>query len=232
MRPHDIAPQRRGRLPAGLVSFALSGFAPLFLTVAAFAGEPPPGFVRLADVAPGIEQDMRYAGPNNFTGAPVPGYHAPQCWLRREAAQALARAQALAHRRGFDLVVYDCYRPKRAVAAFLAWSKNPDESTKDAYYPRVAKSELFAQGYIAEHSTHSTGLAVDIGVKGWDFGAPFDYFDPRSWTQSPVARGAQSARQKLVALMQSVGFENYPREWWHFSYKGAKAGESLDAEVE
>jgi D-alanyl-D-alanine dipeptidase len=32
--------------------------------------------------------------------------------------------------------------------------------------------------------------------------------------------------------MQSVGFENYPREWWHFSYKGAKPAGSFDAEIE
>ena len=223
--------RRRPPLPAA-IRFALPSLAATLVVPAACADEPPPGFVRLADVAPGIEQDIRYAGSNNFTGAPVPGYAAPQCWLRREAAQALARAQALAHRRGFDLVVYDCYRPRRAVAAFLAWSKNPDESTKDAYYPRVAKSELFAQGYIAERSTHSTGLAVDIGVKGWDFGAPFDYFDRRSWTKTPVGRAAQSSREKLTALLQSVGFENYPREWWHFSYRGAKAAESFDAEID
>jgi len=227
MRIGPFSRRRRPSLPAA-IGAALS----VLLAPAACAGEPPAGFVRLADVAPGIEQDIRYAGANNFTGAPVPGYRASQCWLRREAAWALARAQALAHRRGFDLVVYDCYRPRRAVAAFLAWSKNPDESTKDAYYPRVAKSELFAQGYIAGRSTHSTGLAVDIGVKGWDFGAPFDYFDRRSWTRSPVGRVAQSSRQRLGALMRSVGFESYPREWWHFSYKGAKTAESFDAEIE
>ncbi|MFA6206819.1 MAG: peptidase M15, partial [Methylocystis sp.] len=45
----------------------------------AHAGEPPPGFTRLADVAPTIVQEMRYAGADNFTGAPVPGYDAPQC---------------------------------------------------------------------------------------------------------------------------------------------------------
>jgi D-alanyl-D-alanine dipeptidase len=35
-----------------------------------------------------------------------------------------------------------------------------------------------------------------------------------------------------VALMQSVEFENYPREWWHFSFKGAQTAESFDAEIE
>ena len=53
------------------------------LATPALAGEPPPGFARLSDIAPGVAQEMRYAGSNNFTGAPVPGYRAAQCWLRR-----------------------------------------------------------------------------------------------------------------------------------------------------
>ena len=86
---------------------------------------------------------MRYAGPHNFTGAPVPGYHAPQCWLRADdAARALAKAQAYAHAHGFELVVYDCYRPRRAVSAFVEWSQNADERTKRDYYPNVEKRAL------------------------------------------------------------------------------------------
>jgi D-alanyl-D-alanine dipeptidase len=202
------------------------------LLSAAQAAELPPGFARLADVAPGVAQEMRYAGPNNFTGKPVPGSGAAECWLRVEAARALARAQALAHAGGFDLVVYDCYRPKRAVAAFVAWSQNGDETTKTAYYPSVAKSALFAEGYIAEHSSHSTGLAVDLGVKGWDFGAPFDFFDKRSWTRARVAAAARANREKLVSLMRRCGFENYPREWWHFTLKGPKEATAYDVEIE
>ena len=49
----------------------------------------PKGFVYLYDVDPSIEQDMRYAGPNNFTRQPVPGYDAAECVLVREAAEAL-----------------------------------------------------------------------------------------------------------------------------------------------
>jgi D-alanyl-D-alanine dipeptidase len=229
-----------GRLPAAYPTLGASvrrrglrlvATLPLFAS-SALAGEPPPGFARLADVAPNIAQDMRYAGPDNFTGKPVPGYGAGECWLRREAAQALARAQALAHARGFDLVVYDCYRPKRAVAAFVEWSRAPDQGTKREYYPDVEKRDLFAEGYIAAQSTHSTGLAVDIGVKGWDFGAPFDFFDKRSWTNAPVAKAAQAHREKLVAVMRRAGFENYPREWWHFTFKSRGKAEALDAPIE
>ncbi len=198
----------------------------------ALAGGPPPGFARLADVAPGVVQDMRYAGADNFTGHPVPGYGAARCWLRAEAARALARAQAEAHRKGFDLVVYDCYRPRRAVAAFVEWSKNPDETTKLAYYPKVEKRALFVEGYIAEQSTHSTGLAVDIGVRSWDFGAPFDFFDKRSWTGAPASCLARAHRRRLVALMRRHGFENYPREWWHFTFKAEKNPPGYDAPIE
>ena len=55
---------------------------------------------------------------------------------------------------------------------------------------RVEKRALFAEGYIAEQSMQSTGLAVDLGVRGWDFGAPFDFFDKRSWSKAKTPRGA------------------------------------------
>jgi D-alanyl-D-alanine dipeptidase len=199
---------------------------------AALASELPPGFVRLADVAPQIAQDMRYAGANNFTGAPVRGYKAPQCWLRAEAAQALARAQTDAKAHGFGLVVYDCYRPRRAVGAFVDWSRSADQATKPSYYPNVEKWSLFARGYIAEKSTHSTGLAVDLGVKGWDFGTPFDFFDRRSWTKARMPAKAHERREALVALMRRHGFTNYPREWWHFALPGAEGAPSYDVEIE
>lgn len=206
----------------------LASFAPLCVS----ASELPPDFVRLADVAPGVAQDMRYASANNFTGKPVPGYRAAQCWLRSDAAKALAAAQDEAHAKGFDLIVYDCYRPRRAVAAFVEWSKSADLRTKRRYYPHVEKRALFAQGYIAEKSGHSTGLAIDLGVRGWDFGSPFDFFDRRSWTEARVPAKAHKRRETLVALMRKHGFENYPREWWHFSFGPVADAESYDAEIE
>ena len=36
----------------------------------------------------------------------------------------------------------------------------------------------------------------------------------------------------LVALMRRHGFDNYPREWWHFTLRGAKNVESRDVEIE
>ncbi len=71
---------------------------------------------------PSIAQDIRYASPNNFTAAPLPGYGAPECVLRREAAEALARVQAELARQHLGLKTYDCYRPERAVRAMWRWA--------------------------------------------------------------------------------------------------------------
>lgn len=188
------------------------------------AGEKAPkNFVRLKDVAPTIKQDMRYAGSNNFTGRPVPGYLAPECWLRIEAAEALARAQKEAEGEGLSLIVYDCYRPQRATKAFVAWAQDADDAAMKAlYYPRIDKAALFELGYIAKASAHSMGVAVDLALEGLDFGGPFDLFDQVSATDSPgIGAAARASRAKLLSLMQRYGFSNLPQEWWHFALEGA-----------
>lgn len=132
-------------------------------TTPAAAGEPSPLLVPLADIAPRIRSEIRYAGADNFTGAPVPGYDAARCLLRRPVAEALARvAEDLAARDPpLALIVYDCYRPERAVAAFAAWTRDASPGDK-SYFPRLAKRDLFRSGYIAARSGHSRGIAVDL----------------------------------------------------------------------
>src|SRR3546814_8642435 len=49
---------------------------------------------RSRSLVPDISQSIAYAGSDNFVGAPIHGYQAPRCWLKREAAEALARVDA------------------------------------------------------------------------------------------------------------------------------------------
>jgi D-alanyl-D-alanine dipeptidase len=129
---------------------------------AAGADEPAP-FVDLADVAPGIVIDMRYARADNFLGRPARGYRAARCLLTKPAAVALAAVQKDLAADGLGLMVYDCYRPGRAVADFVAWARDPATPERRArFYPVVPRSELFARGYIAERSGHSRGSTVDL----------------------------------------------------------------------
>lgn len=52
-----------------------------------------------------------------------------------------------------------------------------------------------------------------------DMGTGFDCFDPRAHTADPRNTGAaRDNRQLLKRLMAAEGFENYPREWWHYRY--------------
>src|SRR5262245_65894222 len=65
----------------------------------------PPGFVYLRDVDSSIQQDIRYATSDNFTGHPLPGYGSGECILRSEGGEALKRGQAVLTREDVGLKV-------------------------------------------------------------------------------------------------------------------------------
>jgi D-alanyl-D-alanine dipeptidase len=125
----------------------------------------PGHLVYLRDVDPTILQDMRYAGPDNFTGRRVPGYGAAECVLLREAAEALARVQQALLPRKLSLKVYDCYRPRRAVRAFVAWVRDEVSGTDPVlkrFHPNIERNQLISLGYVAAVSRHSHGDTVDL----------------------------------------------------------------------
>jgi D-alanyl-D-alanine dipeptidase len=231
-------------------AFGLACLAMAALACAdALAAEMPEDFVYLRDIDPTIVQDMRYAGSNNFTGAPVPGYDAPECVLLRPAAEALASVQADLRGKGLTLKVYDCYRPARAVASFVEWGKKPDDpAAKRIHYPNLPKSALFPV-YIATRSGHSRGATLDLTIVklssepeaeaetaaplpctapqqgrgsdgSLDMGTSFDCFDVEANTAAPgLGPDEQKNRATLLEAMGARGFTNYPLEWWHFTFE-------------
>jgi len=205
---------------------------------AAGAASLPDGFVRLAEVDPSIRQDMRYAGADNFVDRRLAGYEAPACILTDKAAKALARVQTAVSGDGFALVVFDCYRPERAVADMVRWSKAGGPADP-RWYPAVRREHLVSAGYVGARSAHSRGSTVDLalvktadggaaapacgaGAPGMaEFGTGFDCFDRKSRTLfSPLPPGAAENRARLVRAMAAEGFVNYSREWWHFTLSG------------
>ncbi|QPF82226.1 M15 family metallopeptidase [Bradyrhizobium genosp. L] len=123
----------------------------------------PDGFVLLRDIDPTIIQDIRYASSNNFMGRPIAGYGAAECVVKREVGLRLKAVQRELARQKLSLKMFDCYRPARAVADMVAWSQNGKETAAEhRYNPAFAKADLFRLGYIATHSGHSTGAAVDL----------------------------------------------------------------------
>ncbi|MFD7614758.1 M15 family metallopeptidase [Streptomyces sp. NPDC059828] len=221
--------------PAPTLLPALAPTAAALLTLAA---APPPeapesraprAFAALGMVDPTIIQELRYTTAHNFIGEPVDGYRQPLCILTRPAADALRTAQRRLLRRGYSLKVYDCYRPQRAVDHFVRWAEDlTDERMKREFYPRVDKSRLFEDGYIAGKSGHSRGSTVDLTLvklparktrpyapgekltpcyaprsarfpdNSLDMGTGFDCFDTLSHTDDPRVQGSRRAHRLLL----------------------------------
>ncbi|GAB5501130.1 MAG: M15 family metallopeptidase [Pseudohongiellaceae bacterium] len=199
------------------------------LLLACSSGEPPGqiprGFVELADFAPGIAQDVRYFSDDNFVGERISGYLSPTIYLTREAGSALRGVQAELSAFGLGLKVFDAYRPQRAVDHFVRWARDlDDQHMKARYYPNVAKSDLFSDGYIAARSGHSRGSTVDLTLvdldtgQELDMGTPWDFFDLASWPDSDQVTTQQQANRLLLRrMMLAAGFQPLTTEWWHFS---------------
>jgi zinc D-Ala-D-Ala dipeptidase len=201
----------------------------LLLTASASAQAPaPPGFVDAAEAVEGLVVDMRYFGEDNFVGGPIDGYERPRCLLSVQAAAALAAVARDLGGHGLGLKVFDCYRPQRAVAHFVRWAQNTNDTKRKAeFYPEVDKRDLFKDGYIAERSGHSRGSTADLTVirrtdgRELDMGSPFDFFSPKSWpSDTSVSTAAQANRTLLAAAMVRGGFRPYDKEWWHFTLIG------------
>jgi len=204
--------------------YSLIGTFVAALSVHAVAQERPAAFVDAAAVVPGLIVDARYAGAHNFVGRPIDGYEAPRCLLTKPAAEALAQVARDLAAQGLVLKAFDCYRPARAVANFVHWAHNLNDTVgKREFYPEVDKRVLFREGYISNRSGHSRGSTVDLTLaradgSELDMGTPFDFFSPLSWPGSAgVSAQARENRAMFANAMRRRGFHPYPREWWHFT---------------
>jgi zinc D-Ala-D-Ala dipeptidase len=182
-------------------------------------------FVFMDESVPGIRWDAKYATWDNFTGKPVDGYLANRIVGTMAVCAALQTAQELGASLGFGLLLWDGYRPQRAVECFLRWSQEPeDDRTKRRHYPNIDRAEMFERGYVAALSSHSRGSTVDLTLfhlatgELAQMGGHHDLMDPISHHGAngitpPVAKN----RQLLSSIMEECGFNSYDREWWHYS---------------
>lgn len=181
------------------------------------------GFVDLSTVIPGIRTEIRYATPHNLTGRPLAGYLAAKALATREAAEALALAFQEARGLGYGMLIYDAYRPQKAVSDFARWSREPETGeTKAEFYPELEKSDLFPLGYIAERSGHSRGSTIDLTLTDArgvpiDMGTCFDFMGERShYSAAGLTEAQRRHRALLRAIMTGAGFAPYEKEWWHY----------------
>jgi D-alanyl-D-alanine dipeptidase len=182
------------------------------------------GFVFLDDALSGIRWDAKYATWDNFTGRPVDGYEVNRIVGSLALAEALLDAQRCAAALGFGLLLWDGYRPQRAVDRFLEWSEQPEDGrTKRRFYPNIDRPAMFSNGYVAPRSGHSRGSAVDLTLYRLDtdelapMGGGHDLMDERSHHGAREVAGDEARnRLTLCSIMEASGFQRYEREWWHY----------------
>lgn len=184
-------------------------------------------FVFVDELVPGIRWDAKYATWDNFTGKPVDGYVANRIVGTMALCAALTRAQDEAARLGFGLLVWDGYRPQRAVDCFLRWSRQlEDGRTKPRHYPNIARSEMFERGYVAAKSGHSRGGTVDLTLYHLAtgdlaaMGGDHDLMDPISHHDARRITPVEARnRRDLCSIMEHAGFVRYDCEWWHYTLR-------------
>jgi D-alanyl-D-alanine dipeptidase/CubicO group peptidase (beta-lactamase class C family) len=190
---------------------------PAQLRTEALASQPPhetgtfrpSDLVELITLDSTIKLDIRYASSNNFMGTPL--YEQARAFMQRPAAQAVVRASAWLHARGYGLLIHDAYRPWFVTKMF--WDATPDDKKVFVADP--------SQG-----SRHNRGCAVDLTLYDLSTGRPeqmtggYDEMTDRSYPDYP---GGTSRERWLRALlrqaMEMQGFSVYEAEWWHFDYK-------------
>lgn len=185
------------------------------------------GFAFVDELVPGIRWDAKYATWDNFTGKPVDGYLVNRIAGTHELCAALANARDEAAALGVGILLWDGYRPQRAVDAFLRWAEEPspaDDARKRAHYPAITRPEMFEKGYVATKSGHSRGSTVDLTLfdlasgELLDMGGGHDLMDEISHHGAAgVSAVAAHNRSHLCSVMESCGFSRYDSEWWHYS---------------
>ncbi len=185
----------------------------------------PEGLFYLDEKLPNILYSAQYATADNFTGAPVPGYNAPRIVVSERMANALQEAEKIARENDCRLFVYDATRPQRAVDRFAMWAQEDENNlTKNKYYPNInTRAELFSKGFIAQRSSHSKGVAIDLTLADkngtpLDMGGHFDWFDEQSTNRANITSAQLENRWLLMSIMKKVGLISYSEEWWHFSF--------------
>ena len=182
-------------------------------------------FAEISSVIDDAAFDIRYYSPNNFTGNKIDGYKAPRAYLTKEALSALAIAAQDLRNQGYRLLIWDSYRPQKAVDNFVRWINDPEDTGDKSFYPNLQKSDLLTGNYVAAKSGHTRGSTVDLTIiqkdGGFvDMGGTFDLFSEISHPDYQNLTDEQKNNRKILHdAMIRAGFNAIDSEWWHFTLK-------------
>lgn len=155
---------------------------------------------------PSARYDLRYSTTNNFTGQVLYPPTTQHSFLSSDALVGLQKAAAYFDSLGYDIVVFDSYRPYSVTVQF--W-----ELIKDEDYVAIP----------TKGSMHNRGLAIDLSL--WDrknnqlldMGTDFDHFtDSAHHAFTGFSEEVLKNRIVLKDAMIRFGFRPIKTEWWHY----------------
>jgi zinc D-Ala-D-Ala dipeptidase len=178
---------------------------------------PAKQMIDIKKLIPSIVLELRYAGTNNFMKEKLyPSI--TTTFLRKPAADSLAKLDNQLKEMGLGLKIFDAYRPYSVTEKM--W-----EPVKDDRYAADPK----------KGSGHNRGIAVDLTIinltngEELNMGTAFDNFsDTAHHTFTDLPEEILQNRLLLKKLMVQFGFKALDTEWWHFSLPNAKEFELLD----
>ncbi len=165
-------------------------------------------FVNLKDFSNDFVYSMKYATTDNFLKSKV--YQCEACYLRYKTVKALLNANEKFMKRGYRILLFDCYRPTDIQKKMWEIVSNPK--------------------YVADPkkgSIHNRGGAVDIGLvtengAEVDMGTPFDFFGiEASHDYENISEEVHQNRKLLRKIMTQNNFRIFESEWWHYNLKNS-----------
>ncbi len=160
--------------------------------------------VRVLSYMPDLKVDLKYATTDNYTGKVVYTFDEP--YLRLGTVKKLMQAQAQLKELGYELVLWDAYRPNEA--QFILFDAFPN-------------GNYVANPYGGGHSSHTNGGTVDVTLmKDGELCEMPSGFDEYSAlgdrNYADVSAEAASNSRLLEQVMTAAGFTGYFGEWWHY----------------
>ena len=161
--------------------------------------------VRVLSYMPDLKVDLKYATTDNYTGDVVYAFDEP--YLRYGTVKKLAAAQSVLKEQGYELVLWDAFRPGEA---------------QQLLFDAFPNAQYVANPYGGGHSSHTSGGTVDVALmkdgalvalpSGFD---EFSALGDRNYND--VSAEAAANAKTLETVMTACGFSGYFGEWWHYT---------------
>lgn len=146
-------------------------------------------------------------------------------YLRKTVYDKIKQAQKILPDNYF-FKIYSAFRPHDEQVRL--WNKNYQKIKKAS--PDLSEQEIIikTKAVCADprfgFGGHQTGGAIDISLcdkngKDYDMGTNYMETNNKTFTKSKNLTAKQKYNRKILrAVLENIGFKNYPGEWWHFCY--------------